>query len=209
MASANPKEEPKIIQPDSNIADGFKELVKLYLHGIGAGLGFSYVLLTRDLENVNFASTQFNAIADNRHFQILLKWFSHNVCRHMYQEFVKMEFISGKMPGNFGAAQYMRDPWKYSQCYWLPLQGRDWVDPKKMADAMSQEYKTGYVTFEELCAFKGKNWRAVAKQRKSEKEFFKELGIDELLPEDAENWEKVAKGEEESEAEREYRRAQG
>jgi lambda family phage portal protein len=178
-------EKPEVVQPDSDIEQGFQPLTRIYLHGIGAGLGFSYTLLTRDLDKANFASTQFNTIADNRYFQTMFKIFSKTVCQYVYEEFVKMEFMSGKIPGKT-LADYRKDQWHYNQCYWLPTLGREWVDPLKNANALEQAYRTGYITLQELCSIKGKDWKQIARQRADEKRLLKELDLSEMLPGDLE-----------------------
>lgn len=174
--------KPEVIQAQSGFNDTFGALVRLYLHGIGAGLGFSFILLTRDLDGVNFASSRFNKIADNRFFQSLYRWFAKGYCQSVWDKFVEWEFMSGKIPG-FTYSQYKADPWYYNQCYWLP-EGEEWVDPLSDAKALDVAYKNGWMTLQEVCASQGKDWKAVLSQRATEKDLMSELGLTELLPVD-------------------------
>jgi lambda family phage portal protein len=176
------QDKPEVIQAQSNFSDTFGALVRLYLHGIGAGLGFSFILLTRDLDGVNFASSRFNKIADNRFFQSLYRWFAKGYCQSVWDKFVEWEFLSGKIPG-FTYSQYKADPWYYNQCYWLP-EGEEWVDPLSDAKALDVAYKNGWMTLQEVCASQGKDWKSVLNQRATEKQLMTDLGLTELLPVD-------------------------
>ena len=175
------KDKPEVVQSGDRVSETFAPLVRLYLHGIGAGLGFSYVLLTRDLDKVNFASTRFNKIADNRFFRSLYKWIAESYCRSCWELYVKNMFLAGKIKGGYTASQYLNNPWHYHQCYWLP-EGEDWVDPLKDAQALLVAYKSGWMTLQDICALKGKDWKSIVKQRKIEKNFLNEHGLQELLP---------------------------
>ena len=90
-------------------------------------------------------------------------------------------FFAGKIKGGYTASQYLNNPWHYHQCYWLP-EGEDWVDPLKDAQALLVAYKSGWMTLQDICALKGKDWKSIVKQRKIEKNFLTEHGLQELLP---------------------------
>ena len=177
------QDKPELLQSEDRVAETFAPLVRLYLHGIGAGLGFSHTLLTRDLQDVNFASTRFNKIADSVYFSMLRKSFSKGYCQYLYNEFVKYEILTGRVPGV--AALYKKDPWRFQQCYWIG-DGEQWVDPLKDAKAVEVEYANGWTTLEEICAKKNKNYKAVLKQRAVEYKMIESLGLkDELRPKQA------------------------
>jgi lambda family phage portal protein len=175
MSILTSQDKPEVIQSEDRISETFSPLVRLYLHGIGAGLGYSYTLLTRDLSDTNFASTRFNKIADKAFFQIPKKFFANTFCRHMWREFVYQEFATGRVPG---AAEYKADPWKFEQCYWLG-DGEEWVDPLKDAKAQESRYRDiGSTTLQEICAAESKDWKAVVDQRTAEIEYVKSKGDD-------------------------------
>ena len=174
------KDKPEVVQSEDRVSETFAPLVRLYLHSVAAGLGFSYVLLTRDLSNVNFASTRYNYIHDNQTFTELFRWFSKiSYCKYVWETFVKWEFLTGKIP-NYTFAMYQSDPWYYSQVYWLP-EGREWVDPLKDNQALKLAYDSGWLTFQDICALKGKDWRAVLGQHAIEKEKMVELGLERFI----------------------------
>lgn len=176
------KDKPEVVQSEDRVSETFAPLVRLYLHAIGAGLGFSYVLLTRDLANVNFASTRYNYINDNKTFQRIFRWYSKvSYCNHIWKEFVKYEFMTGKIP-NYSYSTYSNDPWYYSQVYWLP-EGMEWVDPLKDNQALKLAYDGGWMTFQDICALKGKDWRAVLGQHAIEKELMDKLKLTRFITE--------------------------
>lgn len=163
--------EPKAISLDDAIAETFDPLVRMTVSKIASGLGFSYQLLSSDLKGMNFASSRANIIADNKTFRTLFNSFVSVVCKPMWDSFVEWEVLTGKIPG-LPYSRFISDKWYYTQCYWLPLDGEDWVDPLKDAQALELLYKMGQITFQELCNRTGKDYMTVLKQRKKERELF-------------------------------------
>jgi capsid protein len=172
--------KPEAIQFDDSIAASFGPLVRMVLHAIAVAAGCSYQLLSSDLEGANFAGGRLNLITDNKMFRGLYKHFYKCSCQTAWNKFIDWEFLTGRVPG-ISYGQYLKDPWYYQQCFWLP-EGESWVDPLKDAQAQKLLYMTGQMTLQELCANQGKDWKSVAKQRAKEKEYLKSLGLDELLP---------------------------
>jgi lambda family phage portal protein len=173
-------DKPEPIQFDDTMETAFHPLVKMALHATAIGAGFSYQLLSSDLEGANFAGGRINVITDSKIFNSLYKSFYKSNCQPSWAKFVEWEVLSGKLPG-VSYAQYLRDPWYYNQCYWLP-EGEQWVDPLKDAQAQRLLYQTGQCTLQQLCAWQGNNYKAIIAQRKREKEELKAAGLEELLP---------------------------
>jgi lambda family phage portal protein len=173
------QEKPEAIQLDDKLSETFGELVKLTVMMIGIGLGFSYQLLSSDLEGMNFSSARTNKIADSRFFRTLYKWFYKTCCQHRWEKFVEWEVLAGRLP--ISLPDFEKNRWYYTQCFWLP-EGEDWVDPLKDAKAMETLYQMGIVTLQQLCAMRGTNYLAILKQRRREKELIEQAGLTELLP---------------------------
>jgi lambda family phage portal protein len=174
-------EEPKPIQLDDTMQNSFHPLVKFNLLAIAAGLGYSYQLLTSDLEGMNFASSRANKIADSKFFRGMYRWSAKSICQPVWNRFVEWEALTGRLQSaGVSYATYAADPWYYSQAYWLP-EGEDWVDPYKDAQAQELLYKMGVMTFQQLCSLKGLDWMSVLKQKKRESEVFKDMGLQEML----------------------------
>jgi hypothetical protein len=158
----NTAEKPEAVQLDDKFAVAFEPLVKMNVLEIGIGLGFSYQLLTTDLEGMNFASSRANKISDSRFFRSMYRWFAKCVCQAHWKRFVEWEIMSGRIPG-VSYSQYVADSWMWNECFWLP-EGEDWVDPLKDAETMKLLYLMGMATLQELCAAKGKDYKAVRDQ---------------------------------------------
>jgi lambda family phage portal protein len=169
------------IKLDDSLKESFLPLLRGNLIALGVGMGFSYQLLTTDLEGSNFASSQTNALNDNRFFRTVFKWYTKTVLQRRYEQFVEWEILQGKIPG-VTYQNFLDDPWYYTQCYWLPIDGEQWVDPLKDAKATELLYNLGQITYQEICATGGKDYKTVLKQLAKEQEEMKALGLDNLLP---------------------------
>jgi lambda family phage portal protein len=173
-------EQPKPIQFDDKISESFSPMVKIVLHAIAIGVGFSYQLLSSDLENANFASGRLNRLIDAKVFRALYKQFYKCSCQELWNKIVEWLVLTNQIQG-LSYSDYLRNPWQYSQCFWLP-EGEIFDDPLTDAQANKLLLMTGQTTLQELCASKGKDYISVLTQRKIEKDLLKELGLEELLP---------------------------
>jgi capsid protein len=179
------REKPELIQSQDRVSETFEPLIRIYVYGMALGLGFSHNLLTRDMRDTNYASARSNRIADNRFFRTMFQSLRKTTPQYKYNQFVKYEFLTGRIKGA-SASDYLENPWRFNQCYWLPREGEEWVDPLKDAQALYLLYKMGVMTLQDICSLKGKgDWRAVLTQKAKEKEFLKELDLKELLSDDA------------------------
>jgi capsid protein len=169
------------IKMDDSLRESFNPLVKHNLIQLGVGLGISHQVLTSDLEGMNFAASRANIINDNRHFRTLFKWYTKTVLQRRYERFVEMEIFQGKVPG-VTYQNFLDDPWYYTQCYWLPMDGEDWVDPLRDAEALKLLYGLGQVTYQEICAMSGKDYRSTYSQLKKERDMFEADGMSHLMP---------------------------
>jgi lambda family phage portal protein len=166
------------------IADTFEALVRMEMIEIAIGMGFSYQRLTSDLQGANFTSGRINNIGDIKYFNVLFKQFTKSSSQFDWNRFVEWEAFTGRLlKYGVGYSQYLSDPWYYSQCYWLPKDREEWVDPFKDAQALLLLYKTGQITFQEMCSRSGKNYRSVIKQLKTERAELIDAGLESMLPE--------------------------
>jgi lambda family phage portal protein len=176
------KESLQAIKMDDTLKDSFLPLVRQNLMAFAAGMGFSYQNMSSDLEGMNFAASRANIINDNRFFRGLFKFITKTVEQRKWERFVEWEILSGKLAGLVSYPDYLRDPWPYNQAYWLPMDGEEWVDPLKDAEAIKLLYNIGQITYQELCAMAGKDYRAVLQQKAKEKKMFVEMDLRELIP---------------------------
>lgn len=176
--------KPEPISVTDPVSETFKPLIRMVLYEIAMGMGFSHQRLTSDLEEANFTSGRINTIADNKFFNILFKHFVKSSSQLDWNRFVEWEAFTGRLQRyGVGYSKYLSDPWRYSQCYWLPKDVEEWVDPLKDTQALILLYKTGQITFQEMCAKAGKNYRSVIKQLQIERKELTEAGLESILPE--------------------------
>jgi lambda family phage portal protein len=182
------KDKPEPISFTDPISDTFDPIVRMIMQYVAIGMGFSYQLFTSDLSGANFSSARMNKITDNTYFRTLYKWFVKAECQRTWEKFVYWEVMTGRLSKfGIGLSEYQKDPWKYNQCFHLPMDGEDWVDPLKDVQATVLAYKLGQITLQEICARSGKHWKAVLRQLAKERETLKEMNMEYLLPENVNN----------------------
>lgn len=169
------------VKLDDTIKDSFLPLVRQNLIALGSGMGFSYQVLSSDLEGMNFAASRANIINDNRFFRSVYKWYTKTVLQRRWEKFVEWEVLQNRIPGlSYGT--FLSDPWYYTQCYWLPMDGAEWVDPLKDAESIKLLYGLGQLTYEEICSMAGKDYKSTFRQLVKERDMFKEAGMEHLMP---------------------------
>lgn len=166
------------------ISNSFEPLMRMVLQEIAIGMNFSYQRFTSDLKDANFTSGRINTISDSKYFRQLYKAFCKVRCQQVYDRFVEWEAITGRLARHgVNYSTYLADPWYYQQCYWLPKDSEEWVDPLKDAQAMLLMYKMGLLEYDELCSMKGKSYKAALATREKIKKEMIEKGLENLLPE--------------------------
>jgi lambda family phage portal protein len=181
-------EKPEPITITDPISNTFEPLIKMQMQYVAIGLGFSYQLFTSDLTGANFSSARMNKITDNAYFRSLYKWYVKARCQRRWEQFVQMEVYAGRLArAGVGVTEYQRDPWFYNQCFHLPMDSEGWVDPLKDIQALQMAYKLGQITYQEICSYGGKHYRAVIKQLQKERTELTDAGLKNLLPENINN----------------------
>lgn len=178
------KDKPEPIAITDPISDTFKPLVDMIMGYIAMGMGFSYQAFTTDLQGANFSSARTNTIGDNRTFTGAFKKFVDYNGKPKWEKFVGWEVMTGRL-AEYGItpSAYKNDPWYYNQSLWLPMDYQEWVDPLRDQQALILAYKTGQITFRELCARSGKNLSTQVKELAEERADLIASGLNHLLPE--------------------------
>lgn len=178
------KDKPEPIAITDPISDTFKPLVDMIMGYIAMGMGFSYQAFTTDLKGANFSGARTNTIGDNRTFNCAFKKFIDYCGNAKWEKFVEWEVLTGRL-AEFGVTPqaYYRDQWYYNRALWLPMDYQEWVDPLNDQQALVLSYKTGQITFRQLCARSGKNLSTQLKELKEEREELIVSGLSHLLPE--------------------------
>ena len=173
-------DKPETVMFNNNLNQCLDPLLMRELHALAIGMGFSYQLLTSDLNNASFSGSRTNTIIDSKGFKSVFASFVKSNCQPCWNDFVEWEILTGKIP-EISYSDYSKDPWPFSRCYWLPEE-IDWFDPLEKIKAQRLQLQTGIVTLQELCEEEGRNYKDVLMQRGTEKEFIKKLDLEEILP---------------------------
>jgi len=170
-------EEPTVIQADDSIKEVLEPLQRLLLHAIAMTLGISYQTVTRDLVKTNMASGRINTNEDRKTYKRIQRWFAKAVCQPDWENYVKLMFAEGKIPGK-NLSDYLRDPWKFNQVQWQGP-GFEFIDPAKEATAAIDLVNANMETLQRWYAERyGTDWVDELNQISLEKKTMKELGID-------------------------------
>jgi lambda family phage portal protein len=174
-------EKPEAIQFDDTLTNTLTPMIKVQLHALAIGIGMSYQLLSSDLENANFASGTLNRLVDSKFFKSLFKHFYKCSCQPLWDKIVEWSVLSGKIDG-LSYSDYIKNPWMYKQCYWLPEGDQLGANPLQDAQAKKLLYMSGQITMQQWQAENGKDYKEVLSQRAREKQEIIDAGLDELLP---------------------------
>lgn len=170
------KKKPEVIQTNDAVSKVVEPLIKIILHATAVGQGFSYGLLTRDLNNSNFSASRANTAEDRRFFSTKIKWFYKDFCQKNYEKFMKYAVLAGKIPG-VSITAYNRDSWRFNQCSWS-TNAWEYINPQQDVSAATQLKDKGLLTDEEYHAQQGKNYQDVYAQLAKEKKERESLGLE-------------------------------
>jgi len=149
------------------------ELVTLQQRLAGAGMGMSYELMSRDMSQVNYSSARQAHLEDRRLFEPLQQFLIAHFCRPVWAAFVDAAVLAGKLK----IPDYERNRERYLRANWV-APGWSWIDPLKEAQAYDLLLSRGLTTLEELAAGRGRDWAELLEQRKRERDYEVELGLD-------------------------------
>ena len=148
------KTRPEPIEVGEKVTETFQPLVNLFLQIIAGGFGESPVALTGDLTSYSYASSRMSETFDKRAFGPWTKWMTSgpgSFSKYIWDTFVKYEFWMGKIPGK-SFADYLEDPWGFSEAYFLPKDAPVPVDEAKKADANKTKLASGQMLFSAIAA---------------------------------------------------------
>ncbi len=161
-------------RPNENATDFLSGQERL----IGAGLGLSYEVLTRDMSRVNYSSARQGHLEDRQEFKIMQQSIVQHICIPIWKEFVTACVLDGRLR----IPDFFADRRRYTRARWV-TPGWSWIDPMKEASAGQLMLASGLETLESLCAARGMDWQDVLEQRARELAYMKELGVPTLATE--------------------------
>lgn len=167
-----PGEDVTVINP-SGQASNAKEFITTQQRLAGSGQGLSYEAASRDMSQVNYSSARQGLLEDQKTYTIMQDFIKDHLCHEVYTEFV----ISAVLAGLLNIPEFWQNKRKYLKHTWI-TPGWSWIDPLKEVKANIEAIGSNMDTLANVCGARGMDWKEVMKQRAKEKEYSKELGID-------------------------------
>lgn len=161
--------------PDAQVGP----FLKAALRGVSSALGVSYHSLGNDLEAVNFSSARAGILEEREEWMQLQNWFIEHACTTIYERWLAMASLSGKLRLNGPLS-------KYSTVYFQPRRWQ-WVDPLKDVQANIQAIQWGLKSRTRVVSEGGEDIEDVFDQLAAENELAaaKGVGITPQAPEPA------------------------
>lgn len=144
-------------------------------HEIAAGLGISYITVSFDLANANFASANMVNLKEWQTVMTLRNHFVGTVCKPMWKQFVTQAILSGKVK-SISPSAFVKEPLRYLQSEWVG-EPRMNVDPVKFTRAAIEDLKGGRKSLTEDLKSRGKNIEEFTEELALEKDLFESKGL--------------------------------
>ena len=164
-------EKAKSIITNGQAAE-YENYVVTQLRMIAAHIGLSLESATRNVERVNYSSARQNMLADQQTYKHLHEFIVENLLRKMYKRFVD----SCRLKGLLEDTKFDSNEKRYYKCKWLNV-GLPWIDPLKEANANSVNLANGCMTFQQLCANNGVDWREQIDAMQEAQKYADEKGV--------------------------------
>jgi len=155
----------------------YDAFVRMQLMGIAAGLGMSYAGLSGDRRQESYSAGRAGIQEERVNWQCLQWWLSRAFCQRIYQEWLDMALLAGKLPG--------LDPLlveRYHNVLWQ-TRGWDWVDPLKDMQANVLAIKARLTSRRRIIAKSlGEEAETVWQEVLEEEQLMEQLGLSTDLP---------------------------
>ena len=150
------------------------------LRSIASGLGISYNNLASDLTNVNFSSIRQGTLEDREFYKGLQNWFSNAWCLKIYEKWLEVGLLSGKITVA-GRPLKMERRSKYMS---VTFQGRRWawIDPQAEVTANQMAISANLKSRSEVIRDNGGDPEDVFAEIKRENDLMEKLGVTPLPP---------------------------
>lgn len=169
-------DKPEPVQVNDVTSKTLEPLINIILHSTSVAMGFSYGLLTRDLNNSNFSASRANIAEDRRYFMTLIKWFSKEYCHKVWEQFVKHTIMAGKIKG-VSYSDYNKNKWAFHQCSWA-TNSWEYVNPLQDVQAYKIMLESGMMTEDQYWReVWGIDFKSAIQQQKHEQDFKSNIGL--------------------------------
>lgn len=153
--------------------NAYQPYVQQQQGSIGAAVDLSYEQIARDFSRGTYSSQRQGMLEDRRAVEPSQEVVIDSVLTPVWRQFV----IQGVMSGGIQIDGFWEDPKRFTKVEWQPP-GYPWIDPQKEGNAFMQLWKARMMTFKEICATRGKDWRRVLAQWHKEVEYIESLDPD-------------------------------
>lgn len=167
-----PGEQISAVNPSGQSSNA-KDFITTQQRLAGGGQGLSYEAVSRDMSQVNYSSARQGLLEDQRTYSMWQDFLIEHFCREVYTEFV----ISAVLSGQLDIKDFWKNKSKYLRHEWI-TPGWSWIDPLKEVKANECALDKGMDTLANVCGSRGLDWKEVLKQRAKEKEFEKNIMLD-------------------------------
>ena len=147
--------KPELIAGDDSITQVMQPLTRMILQIQTAAFGSSYMTVTRDLTDVNFAASRTVVMEERRMYRAVQKWWAKTFCQKEWENYVWWMAFTSQIPG-VSLSVFQKDMHKFCECWWQ-ADGWDWVDPLKDASADVLMRENLLATDKELLGRHGKD----------------------------------------------------
>jgi lambda family phage portal protein len=171
--------KPEVIRGDDTITSSVQPLTRMILNSVAPGFGLSYMTITKDLTDVNFAASRNVTMDERRMYRIHQKLWSRSFLQIEWADFVYYCVLMGIVP-QLTMDKYLSNRYVYTRCAWQ-AEGWDWVDPMKDSNADIAMKDAGLTTDQDLLGKRGKDLETHYQQLAKEKEMRKKYGIEERV----------------------------
>ena len=171
MLHLGPGEDVSTLTPPGSSADA-----NLYSTNqkrmVAARSGLSLESTARDVSQVNYSSARQNLLSDQDTYEDWQHWLIEHFLDEVYTEFV----ISVVLSGEVDIPDFWQNKANYLKHEFIP-RGMDWIDPYKEAMSNKVLLDSHQITYKEIYAKRGLDYKEAFEQIKKEQEMLKDAGI--------------------------------
>lgn len=158
-------------RPNANYG-GFMESV---LRPVAAASGMPLELVMRNFSALSYSGMRGMMLEVKRAASTMRSWLVRRWCNPSYQLWFEESVDKGRIPDC--TAEDLYENWSaWTGSRWLGT-GSGWVDPTKEADAIGSRLGLRVSSLQEECADQGKDWREVADQQATERQYYQSRGM--------------------------------
>lgn len=166
----NAGDDVVVVNPQGQATDA-SSYIKLQQHLLGAGQGISYEATARDMSETNYSSARQGLIEDAMTYaeedELLAE-----ILSEIYETFVISAVLAGRLliPDFWGNREkYLRHSFTHPP--------KDWIDPERETKANQVALQSGQITFKQICAQNGQDWKKALEDMKEVADYAAALGL--------------------------------